>query len=229
MRRGKCPKKENKIVMGEWESEVPFIVCPPVSNGFCVGNLLNRTLGLLRKNCQSTLAVDSDVAAQENPFPEIVEMLVSKAQVHYENLSLSSACEAVLEIGNAGNSYMDERAPWSLFKKGDAAAEAASKDLIIILETMRIIAVALSPIAPSLCWRIYEQLGYSKDQYDAVTWNDTKWGGLKGGQVMAQPKPVFARKRARLKKRLHKTMGKAEGGRPLRQWQNIVSTSRRTF
>lgn len=22
---------------------------------------------------------------------------------------------------------------------------------------------------------------------------DTKWGGLKGGQVMAQPKPVFAR------------------------------------
>lgn len=23
--------------------------------------------------------------------------------------------------------------------------------------------------------------------------NETKWGGLKGGQVMAQPKPVFAR------------------------------------
>ncbi|KAI4370615.1 hypothetical protein MLD38_018950 [Melastoma candidum] len=158
-----------------------------------VGNLLNRTLGLLRKNCQSTLAVDSYVAAHENPFPETVEKLVSKAQAHYENLSLSSACEAVLEIGNAGNSYMDERAPWSLFKKGDTAAEAASKDLVIILETMRIIAVALSPVAPSLCWRIYEQLGYSRDQYDAVTWNDTKWGGLKGGQVMAQPKPVFAR------------------------------------
>lgn len=23
--------------------------------------------------------------------------------------------------------------------------------------------------------------------------SETKWGGLKGGQVMAQPKPVFAR------------------------------------
>ena len=23
--------------------------------------------------------------------------------------------------------------------------------------------------------------------------NDTKWGGIKGGQVMAQPKPLFAR------------------------------------
>lgn len=37
------------------------------------------------------------------------------------------ACEAILEIGNAGNVYMDERAPWSLFKQGGAASEAAAK------------------------------------------------------------------------------------------------------
>lgn len=99
------------------------------------------------------------------------------------------------------------------------------QDLVIILETMRIIAIALSPVSPGLCWRIYAQLGFSKDQFDAATWvslslpphvympfvlilmqphlwtnywnfvlqSETKWGGLKGGQVMAQPKPVFAR------------------------------------
>ncbi|EEF33920.1 methionine-tRNA synthetase, putative [Ricinus communis] len=118
---------------------------------------------------------------------------VDKAQIHYENLALSVACEAVLEIGNAGNAYMDERAPWSLFKQGGAASEAAAKDLVIILEAMRIIAIALSPVSPSLCWRIYAQLGYSKDHFNTLTWSETKWGGLKGGQVMAQPKPVFAR------------------------------------
>ena len=32
-----------------------------------------------------------------------------------------------MEIGNAGNSYMDEHAPWSLFKQGGAASEAAAK------------------------------------------------------------------------------------------------------
>lgn len=57
---------------------------------------------------------------------------VQAARVHYENLSLSSACEAVLEIGNAGNSYMDERAPWSLFKQGGAASEAAAKVRFLI-------------------------------------------------------------------------------------------------
>ncbi|KAJ0046175.1 hypothetical protein Pint_06258 [Pistacia integerrima] len=158
-----------------------------------IGNLLNRTLGLLRKNCQSTLVVDSTIAAEGTAFKDNVEKLVENARFHYENLSLSSACEAVLEIGNAGNSYMDERAPWSLFKQGGAASETAAKDLVIILEAMRIIAVALSPVTPNLSWRIYEQIGYSKDQFNSATWSDTKWGGLKGGQVMAQPKPIFAR------------------------------------
>lgn len=158
-----------------------------------IGNLLNRTLGLLKKNCQSTLVVDSSIAAEGITFKDTVEKLVEKARVQYGNLSLSSACEAVLEISNAGNLYMDERTPWSLFKQGGAASEAAAKDLVIILEAMRIIAVALSPVTPSLSWRIYGQLGYSKEQFDAATWSDTKWGGLKSGQVMAQPKPIFAR------------------------------------
>ncbi|KAJ7971275.1 Methionine--tRNA ligase [Quillaja saponaria] len=158
-----------------------------------IGNLLNRTLGLLKKNCQSTLVVDSTTAAEGNAFKDNVEKLVEKARIHYVDLSLSSACEVVLEIGNAGNSYMDDRAPWSLFKQGGAASEAAARDLVVILEAMRIIAVALLPITPSLSWRIYAQLGYSKDQFDAITWGETNWGGLKGGQVMAQPNPVFAR------------------------------------
>ncbi|CAN1170826.1 Methionine--tRNA ligase, chloroplastic/mitochondrial [Linum perenne] len=158
-----------------------------------IGNLLNRTLGLLKKNCQSTLVVDSVTAAEGSAIKTTVENLVEKARSSYEKLSLSSACEAVLEIGNAGNLYMDERAPWSLFKQGGAASEAAAKDLVIILEAMRIIAIALSPVAPRLSWRIYEQLGFSEDQFAAVTWEETKWGGLKAGQVMGQPNPVFAR------------------------------------
>ncbi|KAL1079996.1 hypothetical protein V6Z11_D10G259900 [Gossypium hirsutum] len=158
-----------------------------------IGNLLNRTLGLLKKNCQSTLVVDSTIAAEGKDFKDTVEELVEKARINYENLSLSSACEAVLEIGNAGNLYMDKHQPWSLFKQGGAASEAAAKDLVVILEAMRIIAIALSPVAPSLCRQIYAQLGYSEDQFDNINWSETKWGGLKGGQVMAQPKPVFAR------------------------------------
>lgn len=44
------------------------------------------------------------------------------------------------------------------------------QDLVIILETVRIIAIALSPVTPSLSSRIYAQLGYSRDQFEAATW-----------------------------------------------------------
>ncbi|GFY83617.1 methionyl-tRNA synthetase [Actinidia rufa] len=163
------------------------------------------------------------------PDPSTCLRTVEKARKQYETLSLSSACEAVLEIGNAGNLYIDEHAPWSLFKQGDAA-EAAAKDLVIILEAMRIIAIALSPVMPRLCLRIYTQLGYSEDQFSAATWGDTKWGGLRGGQIMAQPKPVFARieiqkegeDEAEVKKKISKKeredTSKSDSGRGLKSW-----------
>lgn len=44
------------------------------------------------------------------------------------------------------------------------------QDLVIVLEAMRIIAVALSPVTPNLCLRIYKQLGYTEDQFHATTW-----------------------------------------------------------
>lgn len=40
------------------------------------GNLLNRTLGLLKKNCKSTLTLDSAVAAEGSLFRDTVEQLV---------------------------------------------------------------------------------------------------------------------------------------------------------
>lgn len=40
------------------------------------GNLLNRTLGLLKKNCDSTLIVDSTTAVEGNAFKDNVEKLV---------------------------------------------------------------------------------------------------------------------------------------------------------
>ncbi|KAL8251853.1 hypothetical protein R6Q59_035546 [Mikania micrantha] len=179
-----------------------------------IGNLLNRTLGLLKKNCQSTLVADSSDAAEGTEFKNTVEKLVEKSKVQYESLQLSSACESVMEIGNAGNLYIDARAPWSLFKEGGASFNSAAKDLVLILEAMRIIAVALSPVTPNLCLKIYRQLGYTDEHFHAATWSDTKWGGLKAGQVMAPPNPIFAR---------IETVTEAEGGPTVPAMEKKVS------
>lgn len=88
---------------------------------------------------------------------------VEKARGHYENLMLSSACEAVLEIGNAGNSYMDERAPWSLFKKGGDDAETAAKvslsysfDKYLLLGVIEVRCLACLKIRGGICRNVFE-------------------------------------------------------------------------
>jgi methionyl-tRNA synthetase len=44
------------------------------------------------------------------------------------------------------------------------------QDLTAVLEAVRILAVALSPVIPELCGRIYSQLGYSKADFESLSW-----------------------------------------------------------
>uniref|UniRef100_A0A7N0TPI9 methionine--tRNA ligase n=1 Tax=Kalanchoe fedtschenkoi TaxID=63787 RepID=A0A7N0TPI9_KALFE len=132
-------------------SEERFINSVNAGLANTIGNLLNRTLGLLKKNCDSTLSVDSSVAAEGNPLKETVEDLVDKARDNYENLSLSSACDALLEIANAGNLYMNDRAPWTGFKIGGNAADAAAK--VGLLERL----ITNSSVMLKFCFSKYQQ------------------------------------------------------------------------
>lgn len=174
-------------------SEKRFIEIVNANLANTIGNLLNRTLGLLKKNCDAVIPVDSSSISEENPIRILAAESVSKAKLHYSELDYSSACDIILGIATAGNLYMSEKAPWSLFKEGGSAAEDAAQELTVILEAVRIIAVALSPVVPELCNRIYLQLGFTEADFKSISWNDTQWGGLKSGQVMADAQPIFQR------------------------------------
>lgn len=54
---------------------------------------------------------------------------VSTARADFAELRFSAACDALLSIATAGNLYLDERAPWSMFKKGGGEGEQAAKVL----------------------------------------------------------------------------------------------------
>lgn len=71
-------------------------------------------------------------------------------------------------------------------------AEAAAV-LVAVLEAVRVVAVLLSPVTPSLSRRIYAQLGYSAEEFDALRWGDAAWGGLAAGRAMPAPAPVMQR------------------------------------
>ncbi|KAI5074790.1 hypothetical protein GOP47_0010751 [Adiantum capillus-veneris] len=172
-------------------SEERFINIVNANLANTIGNLLNRTLGLLKKNCDSRIGIDSLAVASENPVRVAAAEVMRTLKEDFSRLQFSSACEKILSIATTGNVYLDDRAPWSLFKKGVTSAAEAAQDLVTVLEAVRIVAVALSPVTPQLSLRIYLQLGYSVEDYLSLSWEDTNWGALKEGRVMPEAQPVF--------------------------------------
>ena len=49
--------------------------------------------------------------------------------------------------------------------------------LVEVMEALRIVAVLLSPVTPTLSKAIYQQLGYSDKKSEKLKLEDTNWGG----------------------------------------------------
>jgi methionyl-tRNA synthetase len=113
-------------------------------------------------------------------------------------LQFSQACDSILSLVRAGNKYIDESAPWKLFKDG----QQASVNLILydVLESVRLAAYLLSPLIPNLSTAIYQQLGFTLDfnQFDTLNTlapfdRHAQWGLLPVNDQLSKPQPIFAK------------------------------------
>lgn len=164
-----------------------------------LGNLLNRTLKMVPKYFGADgLQVDSSQISADNPMKALGNTLGDRVAKCYESMAFSEACEAILELVRLGNRYIDEQAPWKLYKQGETNRTA--EILYTVLESVRLAAYLLSPITPRVSTAIYQQLGYSIDFNDAplrdvsVTYQThSAWGTLSSGQSLGEAQPVFAK------------------------------------
>lgn len=164
-----------------------------------LGNLLNRTIKMAYKYCDGQVpAVSAEVVERDNPLREMAQGLGDRVTQAYESLAFSDACEAILALVRSGNKFVDEQAPWSLYKKGEQ--QAVNNVLYTVLESVRLAAYLLSPIIPNVSNAIYQQLGFSVDfvsQTDVNTQapfaKHAVWGALPPTQSLGTPQPVFSR------------------------------------
>lgn len=163
-----------------------------------LGNLLNRTLNMVKKYCDSKIPpVSSQDIPTENPLKAIGLELTDKVKLAYEALAFNQVCEILLFLIKASNKFIDEQAPWSLYKQGQQ--EKVEQVLYAVLESVRLTAYFLSPVIPDISTDIYQQLGFE------INFNDSllnlkapinahgTWGLLASGQILGKAKPIFKR------------------------------------
>ena len=163
-----------------------------------LGNLLNRTLRMAHKYCGGTVPrIDPEKLDAEHPLKTIGLDLGKRVTQAYESLAFHQACEETLILVRSCNKFLDDRAPWTLYKQGEL--KAVEEVLYVVLESVRLAAYLLSPIVPGLSTAIYQQLGFEVNFDDPATGEDisfechSRWGHLDGDRPFQKPSPVFAR------------------------------------
>lgn len=153
-----------------------------------LGNLVNRTVAMSNKyfggqvmapTAQEPLdeqLKDAALAAVEN-----VDKLLSKYRV-------SDALEAILSLARRSNKYIDETAPWVLAKDDDKK-ERLGTVLYNLLESIRFIAILVSPFMPETAEKIFKQINTQVTSYDSLK----EFGGLKAGEKVGTAEPLFSR------------------------------------
>lgn len=175
-------------------SEVRFIDTVNADLANDVGNCLNRTLNLLKKNCGGLLPIDSSAIVVDHPVRAAAETAVRTYPRAMDVLDFNMACTSALSIAGKCNLYLSETEPWKAFKSEDAAdKKLAEETLVAVLEGMRILAILLGPVTPTLARDIYQQLGYPEGTFEGQAWTDTAWGGLDEGHATERPVPLITR------------------------------------
>lgn len=117
-----------------------------------LGNLVNRTLAVLRKKGGGVPAHPGG----HTDFWYEGQRLRSQIDDAIASFAIHEAAEALYAYVGAANRYIVEAAPWSLIKLTDDAAAIAEADrtLAELFEGFRIVAAALAPLLPSTSARL---------------------------------------------------------------------------
>jgi methionyl-tRNA synthetase len=152
-----------------------------------LGNLAQRSLSLLARNCAATLP-----AVPQSPTAEDIALLSAAAALPktlggiLDRLAFSEALEEIWKVVRAANVYVDHQAPWAL-RRTDPPRMAAV--LRVIADVLRAVATVLQPFMPGSMARMLDQLGVPETARDLASLG----GSLPAGTPLPAPQAVFPR------------------------------------
>jgi methionyl-tRNA synthetase len=163
-----------------------------------LGNLLNRSLTMIEKYRVRKLTRPKSVESypveeyglRVSPTLGIIEY-INAMTGHTPHL----ACQVALNLTLQCNQIVDAAKPWALAKD---SAERGHLDQVLytLAESLRIVAILISPVLPKAAHGIFDQLNWKMElggKEERFSLADAEWGGLPDGHVVGKPVPLFPR------------------------------------
>ena len=153
-----------------------------------LGNLVNRTIGMINKYFDGEVSNKGVSEEIDNNLIKEAESLYIKVENYMNKLEVPKALDAIFDLFRSLNKYIDETTPWIL-AKDDSKKDRLATVLYNLIEGIRIGTVLLRPFIPETTEKIFKQINTDNTSYDSVK----EFGGYKSRTKVGIPEVLFQR------------------------------------
>jgi len=132
-----------------------------------LGNLVNRTVAMVKKYFSGTVSAPTKADALDNELSEFALNTFKEYKEKMNQFRLADACDTVINLAKRSNKYIDETAPWVL-AKDESTKERLGTVLYNLIESIRYIAVMLQPLMPETAKNIFAQINSTDTSFDSL-------------------------------------------------------------
>jgi methionyl-tRNA synthetase len=179
-----------------------------------LGNLVNRTVSMANRYSSGALGFSEKPKLKQllNYTEKAYEFCMNQqaiggqVEISWKGIAGTSDLEPTEKLYGAlgkidslitsSNQDIEQHAPWKMAKAGQL--EAIRHFLYEVSETLRIIAILISPVLPKGAHGIFDQLNWKMEpelsgKEKRFSLADAEWGKLPDGHVVGKPVPLFPR------------------------------------
>ncbi|MGW7622060.1 methionine--tRNA ligase [Streptomyces antimycoticus] len=156
-----------------------------------LGNFVNRVLSFSRKRFGDEVPAGRAAGEAEERLGEEIARLLAEYEEHMDALQFRKAAAALRALWSAGNSYLEEKAPWLEIKTDQ---EAAALTLRTAMNLIHLYAIVSEPFIPASARAMRSAFALSEDTAVWVGQEEAKaLASVPAGTAFTVPPVLFAK------------------------------------
>jgi methionyl-tRNA synthetase len=153
-----------------------------------LGNLAQRSLSMIGKNCEGTLPIPGALSADDKRILDAADALIGVCRTAMETQQIHQALNAIWAVIADANRYFAASEPWALRKTDPARMGTV---LYVTAEVIRQVAILVQPVMPGSAATLLDLLSVPEDARQFSTLGGE--GRLRAGTALPAPTGVFPR------------------------------------
>ncbi len=153
-----------------------------------LGNLAQRSLSMIAKNCDGVLPTLGELAAEDHQMLSQADGLLALCRAAFGTQQIHQALNAIWSVVAEANRYFAGAAPWALRKTDPARMGTV---LHVTAEVIRQVGTLVQPVMPGSAAKLLDLLAVAPDARSFASLGVT--GRLQAGTLLPPPAAVFPR------------------------------------